>query len=193
MKKTIFLLFMLLLSFSFSNNFNQFASKRVFEKSFNCLLSGKYDKCRNDKELKRSLDLSNLNEEETEGIEITKILKLSEDVKFEVINVQEKENESVLTVKLKLRKIIDTHERVYEEVDKLIPAGKTDITVDDMMEYYPKVRNKLKTQFEESTIKIYMDKQDGYWDTIETGINDDFFESLYLGFNSFFSYYEIED
>ena len=36
-----------------------------------------------------------------------------------------------------------------------------------------------------------MNKQDSLCDTIETGINDDFFESLYQGFYSFFSYYEI--
>ena len=32
-----------------------------------------------------------------------------------------------------------------------------------------------------------MNKQDSLCDTIETGINDDFFESLYQGFYSFFS------
>ena len=193
MKKIIFLLFILLLNLSFSNNSAQSDSKRVFEKSFNCILSGNLEKCRNDKELKRSLDINESNVEEIEVIKMIKILKLSEDVKYEIIDVQEKQNESIITVKLKIRQITDTHEKVYDEVDKLLPAGRTVITVDDLIEIYPKVRNKLKYKFVESTMKIYMDKQDGMWDTLETGINEKFFESISHGFESFLNYYDFED
>ena len=193
MKKRFFLLFILLLNFSFSDNFDQFTSKRVFEKLLNCSLSGNFRKCRNDKELTRAMDYKEFSESIIEIEEMFKTIKLSEDVKYEIINVQEKQNESIITINLKIRQITDTPEKVYDEVDKLIPEGQKDITADDLIIYYPKIKDKLKYKFTESVVTIYMDKQNNQWDIIETGINDNFFESLFGGLQSFLKYFEFED
>ena len=55
MKKIILGMLIILTSLSFSNNLDKYESKRVFDKNIEVLLTGNYDKYKDDPEMVRAL------------------------------------------------------------------------------------------------------------------------------------------
>lgn len=180
MKKIILIMLIILTSLSFSNNLDKYESKRVFDKSIHFILGGNYEKLKNDNEMSR------VAENITEAAEIifAKARPMLKEHKYEVIGVKEKKSTSELTVKVKYKVYENVSweesenfmKKFQEELDKET-GGVTDI-YDKKVQKLLQENVKSKGVIKEKIIKVYMDKEFGYWD-LETTKNEDLLLTLF--------------
>lgn len=162
MKKFILSLLILLTSLSFSKNLNKYESKRVFDKTIDYILTGNYTKYKNDKSMKRAL--GNIGKSEEMLLTLRKFFKNN---KYEVIDVNESKDESILKVKVNYNSYEDiTNEEYLEFLEKnsieiskfkFLPLEEMDI-IDKLFENY---KNRIKLK--EEVIEVRMNKSDKLW------------------------------
>ena len=173
MKKIILMLLVILTTFGFSKDLNKYESKRVFDKEIEYMITGNYEKYKNDKEMKRALvDM------EEEKQYIPAIIEFTKNNKYEVISVEEKGNKSILKVKA----TYSSHDSIPAEeyFEKLYLAAKeagvddtddADWTTEQTIYVFTKLKKeyKNKSKLTQKIIEVYMDKEDGLWDIADDG------------------------
>ena len=171
MKKLIFVLFILLMSFGYGKNLDKYESKRVFAKDMEMFLTGDYEKYLNDKEMKRVLDSELLKEVIENKEKYAKLINIFKEHKYTVTDVKEGTKESVLTVNVRY-KAYDVSEDKYLEafyiaVNSILGEEERALTLEELISMYERMDKLLesKTTIIERTIKVYMNKEDGFWDT----------------------------
>ena len=173
MKKVFFILFILLMSFGYSENLDKYESKRVFDKTIDCFVNGDCKKYKNDKEMKRSY------EDIEENIETKYFYEYSRNFikenKYEVISVNESDYESVLKVNViysSYKNIPPVEYAILSEnaVLELKEEEKTLAGLEYLNILSTKIYNGMKAKIvlKTKTIDVYMDKKDDLWD-IESG------------------------
>ena len=120
-----------------------------------------------------------------------KLIKSIEKNTYEVIEVSETNNKSMLTVRLiydsylnmSTEEMISAYNSVIEDL-KIIEEEIDDENFIVVLSYkfYEKFKN--KTERKSKIIKVYMDKKDGLWD-ITSDDNDEFHFSLFPIFETF--------
>ena len=189
MKRIILVLLMVLTSLSFTSNLDKYESKRVFDKNMDILLTGDLDKYDNDPEMLRAIEWGKDPEVATENqyIWITVIApiirkaEIKKIIEYEVIDVVEKNDESVLKIKFKRQDIDASKKDIMlkikasyniDDFKKLSLQAEEDGQIEDMIMYiskraamYSEIRKMLKNKTTIEEMEIYMDKKNGLWDT----------------------------
>ncbi len=189
MKRIILVLLMVLTSLSFTGNLDKYESKRVFDKNMDILLTGDLDKYDNDPEMLRAIEWGKDPEVATENqyIWITVIApiirkaEIKKIIEYEVIDVVEKNDESVLKIKFKRQDIDASKKDIMlkikasyniDDFKKLSLQAEEDGQIEDMIMYiskraamYSEIRKMLKNKTTIEEMEIYMDKKNGLWDT----------------------------
>ncbi len=189
MKRIILVLLMVLTSLSFTGNLDKYESKRVFDKNMDILLTGDLDKYDNDPEMLRAIEWGKDPEVATENqyIWITVIApiirkaEIKKIIEYEVIDVVEKNDESVLKIKFKRQDIDASKKDIIlkikasyniDDFKKLSLQAEEDGQIEDMIMYiskraamYSEIRKMLKNKTTIEEMEIYMDKKNGLWDT----------------------------
>ncbi len=189
MKRIILVLLMELTSLSFTSNLDKYESKRVFDKNMDILLTGDLDKYDNDPEMLRAIEWGKDPEVATENqyIWITVIApiirkaEIKKIIEYEVIDVVEKNDESVLKIKFKRQDIDASKKDIIlkikasyniDDFKKLSLQAEEDGQIEDMIMYiskraamYSEIRKMLKNKTTIEEMEIYMDKKNGLWDT----------------------------
>ena len=117
MKKIFLMIFILLISLSYSKDLDRYESKRVFDKLMDALMYGDFDKYSDDLEVYKILGFDK-KEDISENILFFGNIKLSEEFQYEVISVDENNDKSILEIKVKHKIINDTQENVERSVYK---------------------------------------------------------------------------
>ena len=180
MKKVLIVLLVLLTSFGFSENLDKYESKRVFDKSIQFILDGNYEKLKNDTEMSRVA--GNITDA-AEAI-FAKARPMLKEHKYKVIDVKEKKDISELTVKVeyKVYENVSQEEsenfmiKFQEELDEET-EGAADI-YDKKVQKLLQDNIKSKGIIKDKIIKVYMDKEYGYWD-LATDKNEDLLLTLF--------------
>ena len=180
MKKVLIVLLVLLTSFGFSENLDKYESKRVFDKSIQFILDGNYEKLKNDTEMSRVA--GNITDA-AEAI-FAKARPMLKEHKYKVIDVKEKKDISELTVKVeyKVYENVSQEEsenfmiKFQEELDEET-EGAADI-YDKKVQKLLQDNIKSKGIIKDKIIKVYLDKEYGYWD-LATDKNEDLLLTLF--------------
>jgi hypothetical protein len=171
MKKVFFMLFILLMSFGYGENLDNYESKRVFDKDIEMFLTGDYEKYLNDKEMKRVLDSELLKEVIENKGKYTKLINIFKEHKYTVTDVKEGTKESVLTVNVRYKAYDVLEDKylaaLYLSVNSMLGEEERALTLEEFISMYEKMDKLLesKTTIIERTIKVYMNKEAGFWDT----------------------------
>ena len=174
MKKLLVLLFVIFNVILLSKNLDDYESKQVFDIKINLFLYGDYKS----KELYDSINY----EKKDIGLKILEIIKVSEDYQYEVMDVEENGNESVLSLKVKFRVITDSRSNIL----KLDPGlGENQSDVFYIEKAYVRLKNKMKHEFITKEIKVYMQKKDGLWELKDTEENEEYYLTMMLGYTSY--------
>ena len=188
MKKIILLLIIILSCLGFSENLDKYESKRVFDKNIDMLVTGDWNKYREDPEMIRVFEDEDGNDTFIEWYE--KYSVFIKDNKYEVLKVKEKNDESILIVKATYNSLSDIsineqREAFFKEANKILEKlGPTEENIDGN-EVIFNVTDSLKNFFKKETkvIQVYMDKENGKWDlsisSEETGFSNDINKELY--------------
>ena len=167
MKKIILVLLVLLMSFSYGKNLNEYESKRVFDKTMDYIITGNYGKYSSDKEMGRILEGSDEAEEKMFYSMINDFVKNN---KYEVISVKENKSTSILKVKATFMlynvSIEDYLTEMYQASQEAGVTEEEEVTNEQIIYIYKKLQEKFKNSAEltEKVIEVYMDKKDGLWD-----------------------------
>lgn len=177
--KKIFLLFIILSIGIFSKNIDSMDSKKALDKYIEVLRSGDFKKYAGDKQAEAMFYISKMSEKEIDNMNISKKM-IGDNYKYEITNVKETGNKSEITMNVEYEVLDYQSPQMKEIQEDLISqygeqwfenSPKEEI-VDKFMEKY--------TDFlvAKRTIKVNMEKQNGYWD-INLNENHDFMVSLY--------------
>ena len=189
MKKSIIGLLLLLVTFTYSKSLNTYETKRIFDKWMDVYLNSNYKKYVNDKEMYKILSMDKITVEEAEAFD--KVYKeFWKNLKYKVIDVNEMEETSFLTLEVTGDGYNASKEIVYEAqlqaYNEIITEYNVDETFfeDDKLnaEYYKKIKKKLEKYLirEKKIIVVFMYKIDGFWEVDnKNGLNEEFFCSLY--------------
>lgn len=190
MKKVFLLLFLLLMNFGYSENLDNYESKRVFEKFINYLKTGDCEKYKNDKEMIKLLKKCDGNED---VLSYTKYLKNN---KYEIIEVKEGKEKSELIVKatynsfsnIPIEEVIGAYFLEAMDLSKTWNELKLEGDSDYNFEILDRLNNKFKNRIKVETkvIKIYMDKENDMWNigNVED-LNREFIMTIYPLFSVF--------
>ena len=178
MKKIIAILLLVIGSIGIGKDLNQYESKRVFDKIIEVALAGDYEKYKNDKEMINALE---------ELIKVSEYLDVhrifSDGNKYIVLDVNERENESILTVRAVYKIYRDISEEKYEQImeREALELTKYDMEEIDEKTYKKNVYNIITDvagnnfEIKEEVIKMNMIKKD-HWDLED---NSDLIQRLY--------------
>ena len=173
MKKIIVIFLVILTTFGFSKDLDKYESKRVFDKEMEYMITGNYEKYKNDKEMKRVLE-----DIEEEKQYISAIVEFTKNNKYEVISVEEKGNKSILKVKATYLSYDSIPAEEYFEKSYLAAkeagisdADDADWTNEQTLYVFTKLKKeyKNKSKLTQKIIDVYMDKKDGLWDMADDG------------------------
>ena len=173
MKKIIVIFLVILTTFGFSKDLDTYESKRVFDKEMEYMITGNYEKYKNDKEMKRVLE-----DIEEEKQYISAIVEFTKNNKYEVISVEEKGNKSILKVKATYLSYDSIPAEEYFEKSYLAAkeagisdADDADWTNEQTLYVFTKLKKeyKNKSKLTQKIIDVYMDKKDGLWDMADDG------------------------
>ena len=188
MKKIFLVLFILLMSFGYGKNFNEYESKRLFDKLMESLLTGDFDKYLNDPKMYKILEY-----DKEECVERNKIyfgnVELYEEFQYEVINVDENNDKSEIELKITHKIVKDLPQKLEKELAKAyeqIMLEKKILSVEvNFFEAYAITRKKLNYEIQEEELKVYMERNNGIWEVVENEKNEKFKESLSVGYMEF--------
>ena len=169
MRRVFLVLFILLMSFGYSENLDKYESKRVFDKLMDLMITADYEKYKNDEEMARTF-------EDSDEVEEKEYLALIHDFvknnRYEVISVEEKLNKSIL--KVRVTYISYDKISIEEYLNEMAIADKeigvkddgVELTGEETFYIYRKLREKFKNSARrsEKIIDIYMNKKNGLWD-----------------------------
>ena len=171
MKRIISVLLVLIMNFGYSENLDNYESKRVFDKDTEMFLTGDYGKYLNDREMKRVLDSELLKEVIENKGEYVKLINIFKEHKYTVTDVKEGIKESVLTVNVRYKAYDVLEEKylaaLYLSVNSILGEEERALTLEELISMYERMDKLLesKTTIIERTIKVYMNKENGFWDT----------------------------
>ena len=186
MKKIFLMIFILLISLSYSKDLDRYESKRVFDKLMDALMYGDFDKYSDDSETYKILGFDE-DEDINENILFFGNIKLAEEFQYEVINIEENNNKSVLEIKVKHKIISDTQENVEKAVDKYYELAGQD--EESIFKIYGLAKKDLKYSIFTYKVKIFMEKEDGKWDIPVNDENAEFRTKTNIGFLRFAEIY----
>ena len=178
MKKIIAILLLVIGSIGIGKDLNQYESKRVFDKIIEVALTGDYEKYKNDKEMINALE---------ELIKVSEYLDVhrifSDGNKYIVLDVNERENESILTVRAVYKIYRDISEEKYEQImeREALELTKYDMEEIDEKTYKKNVYNIITDvagnnfEIKEEVIKMNMIKKDH----LDLEDNSDLIQRLY--------------
>ncbi|MCP1224736.1 hypothetical protein [Sebaldella sp. S0638] len=177
--KKIILLFMVFSLSIFSKSFDSMASKKALDKFIEIERSGDLKKYAGDKQAEAMFGISKMSEEEISDMNKGKKI-IGDNYKYKITNVKETGNKSEITMNVEyeavnydspqMKAIILELESKYGK--QWFENSSNEEITDKFMEKY--------TDFSivKKTIKVNMEKQNGYWD-IDLNENNDFMISLY--------------
>ena len=185
MKKFFVIFYILILNFTFGKDLNKYESKRVLEKTLDYTINGSYEKYKNDEDIKNILeDLSAEKFEQNTELYIRPFFKQN---KYVILDVNENNGWSILTVKAEYPYYKEVskseYERVYkeflEESENKGYQNKQEFNIAAISYILEKIKDKKEVK--EKIIKVHMNKEDGYWNIISdksADRNKDFFETI---------------
>ena len=190
MKKIFLVLFLLLMSFGYGKNLDNYESKRVFEKFINYLMTGDCEKYKNDKDMIKLLKKCDGNKD---VLSYTKYLKNN---KYEIIEVKEGKEKSELIVKatynsfsnIPIEEVIEAYFLEAMDLSKKWNELKLEEDSDYNFEILDRLNNKFKNRIKVETkvIKIYMDKENDMWNIADVeDLNREFIMTIYPLFSVF--------
>ena len=182
MRRIFFILFIVLMSFGYSENLDKYESKRVFDKTIDLLLTGNLEKYKNDREMTRALKGYN-----KENPYLKKIMEGIERNKYEIIGVQEENDKSILTVKaiyysyaaIPREELLQTFLIVNDDINELEKTTEGNVSGEELIieissRFYEKYKDRMK--IETKIVKVNMDKKNGFWHDTEN--NDEFYDTM---------------
>ncbi len=192
MKKIILGMLIILTSLSFSNNLDKYESKRVFDKNIEVLLTGNYDKYKDDPEMVRALGEIDKKSETKMSEEVFLSYKNNQ---YKVTDVKENKYKSELTVLVTYCSFLDVLQdepleelqiEIFNKFQEVVDeSGKTEEELED--EYVKVLLNVLYEKYKEKAqkktkiIKVHMNKKNGLWDIIgfEEETNNELFYTFF--------------
>ena len=192
MKKIILGMLIILTSLSFSNNLDKYESKRVFDKNIEVLLTGNYDKYKDDPEMVRALGEIDKKSETKMSEEVFLSYKNNQ---YKVTDVKENKYKSELTVLVTYCSFLDVLQdepleelqiEIFNKFQEVVDeSGKTEEELED--EYVKVLLNVLYEKYKEEAqkktkiIKVHMNKKNGLWDIIgfEEETNNELFYTFF--------------
>ncbi len=192
MKKIILGMLIILTSLSFSNNLDKYESKRVFDKNIEVLLTGNYDKYKDDPEMVRALGEIDKKSETKMSEEVLLSYKNNQ---YKVTDVKENKYKSELTVLVTYCSFLDVLQdepleelqiEIFNKFQEVVDeSGKTEEELED--EYVKVLLNVLYEKYKEKAqkktkiIKVHMNKKNGLWDIIgfEEETNNELFYTFF--------------
>lgn len=192
MKKIILGMLIILTSLSFSNNLDKYESKRVFDKNIEVLLTGNYDKYKDDPEMVRALGEIDKKSETKMSEEVFLSYKNNQ---YKVTDVKENKYKSELTVLVTYCSFLDVLQdepleelqiEIFNKFQEVVDeGGKTEEELED--EYVKVLLNVLYEKYKEKAqkktkiIKVHMNKKNGLWDIIgfEEETNNELFYTFF--------------
>ena len=192
MKKIILGMLIILTSLSFSNNLDKYQSKRVFDKNIEVLLTGNYDKYKDDPEMVRALGEIDKKSETKMSEEVLLSYKNNQ---YKVTDVKENKYKSELTVLVTYCSFLDVLQdepleelqiEIFNKFQEVVDeSGKTEEELED--EYVKVLLNVLYEKYKEKAqkktkiIKVHMNKKNGLWDIIgfEEETNNELFYTFF--------------
>ena len=158
MKKIILGMLIILTSLSFSNNLDKYESKRVFDKNIEVLLTGNYDKYKDDPEMVRALGEIDKKSETKMSEEVLLSYKNNQ---YKVTDVKENKYNSELTVLVTYCSFLDVLQdepleelqiEIFNKFQEVVDeSGKTEEELED--EYVKVLLNVLYEKYKEKAQK----------------------------------------
>ena len=158
MKKIILGMLIILTSLSFSNNLDKYESKRVFDKNIEVLLTGNYDKYKDDPEMVRALGEIDKKSETKMSEEVLLSYKNNQ---YKVTDVKENKYKSELTVLVTYCSFLDVLQdepleelqiEIFNKFQEVVDgSGKTEEELED--EYVKVLLNVLYEKYKEKAQK----------------------------------------
>lgn len=178
MKKIIVILLLITASIGIGNNLDQYESKRVFDKIIEVILTGNYEKYKNNSEMSEAI--KNL-VKSSRYFDAHRVF--SNGNKYIVLDVDEQKNKSILTVKAVYKVYSSISDEKYKEIMKrenleLIKYDNEEIDEETYKKNFYNIITDVagdNFQIKEETIKIDMVKNKG-WDLAD---NSELIKILY--------------
>ncbi len=178
MKKIIVILLLITTSIGIGNNLDQYESKRVFDKIIEVILTGNYEKYKNNSEMSEAI--KNL-VKSSRYFDAHRVF--SDGNKYIVLDVDEQKNKSILTVKAVYKVYSSISDEKYKEIMKrenleLIKYDNEEIDEETYKKNFYNIITDVagdNFQIKEETIKIDMVKNKG-WDLAD---NSELIKILY--------------
>ena len=185
MKKLILMLLVILGSLNFGENLDRYESKRVFDKIIEIMLTGDYNKYKDDPEMSRFY------EKETEDPEDKIIKNYMKGSRYRVLEVQEKEDRSLLTVEAIYRSYEDI---TLGDIALSIQSLEPEISESDdegliIANLSIKIckRNESKSKLKKEIFEVEMTKNDSLWE-LDYSLNPEFAIVVYPGMKELIYY-----
>ena len=183
MRRIVFVLFILLMSFGYGKNLDNYKSKRVFDKYIAMLKSGNSRKYLEDRDLQRVMESNSF-----ELDEYSKFLDdtswVFRDYQYNVIDVKETEDTSILKIKVKYKVYTVSKEEFGKEVDRIlfeinnIKNGSrneqiSNLSLDEFSKLYVLLDKKFKDTviYKDEILSLEMKKADDLWDIESNNLN----------------------